>query len=335
MVAAAAVIILIGVAVATRPRSGPPASVRLERNALIVLDGRGRELWRQLFPYSLHEAAYPDRASWFTWIGDLDGDGHNEVLFAPHSLAGTQVSTPLICYSDRGVERWRFTSQQNVRTVSEAFAPTYGIARFLVTSLGKGQPNAILVTSTHALYYPCRVALLTPGGRVLREYWHSGHLNFLQSADLDGDGKTEFYLAGISNAWHSATLVVLDLDHFGGASQEPQALDYQMQGFPAGSERSRVILPRSCLNTAFDPYNTIYDFTVRPGEIMVHTAELISPVGAGIIHHLSPDFRQHRVVLSDSYKIAHRSALLAGQLNHCTIDDGAPQTLRIIGAARR
>ena len=42
--------------------------------------------------------------------------------------------------------------------------------------------------------------------------------------------------------------------------------------------------------------------------------ELIG-AGAGIFHHLSPDFRQHRVVISDSYRVEYQRAKAAGQLS--------------------
>ena len=181
----------------------------------------------------------------------------------------------------------------------------------------------VLVATTHYLYYPSQVVLLAPDGRVLREYWHSGHLNHLQAADLDNDGRTEFYLAGINNAWHAATLVVLDQDHFAGASQEPEAPDHQLLGFPPGAERSRIIFPRSCLNTTFDPYNPVATLSVNYGEIVVQTMELIGP-GAGIFHHLSPDFRQHRAVISDSYLVEYQRAKAAGQLSaSCTPDESS------------
>ena len=65
---------------------GKPFSCRIEHNTLIVLDSQGRECWRKAFPYALMEGNSPELASLYTWIGDLDGDGRNEVLFAPHPL---------------------------------------------------------------------------------------------------------------------------------------------------------------------------------------------------------------------------------------------------------
>ncbi len=302
---------------------GKPFSCRIEHDTLIVLDSQGRECWRKAFPYALIETNSPELAAMYTWTGDLDGDGRNEVLFAPHPLTAAQESTPLFCYDSRGVERWRFANRRRVRTRAEDFAPVYGLARFLVTSRGKGQPNAVLVATTHELYYPSQVVLLAPDGKLLREYWHSGHLNHLQAADLDGNGRTEFVLAGINNARHAATLVILDEDHFAGASQEPETPDHQLLGFPPGNERNRIIFPRSCLNTTFNPYNPVATLNVNYGEIVVQTMELIGP-GAGIFHHLSYDFRQHRVVFSDSYRVEYQRAKSAGQLSASCAPDHLP-----------
>jgi hypothetical protein len=274
------------------------------------------------------EANFPELASLDTWIGDLDGDGRNELLFAPHPLTAAQESTPLICYDSRGSERWRFDNRRRVRTSIEEFAPVFGLARFLVTPRGRGLSNVVLVATAHVLYYPSQVVVLAPDGRILHEYWHSGHLNHLQAADLEGNGRTEFVLAGINNARHAATLVILDEDHFAGASQEPEMPDHQLLDFPPGSERNRIIFPRSCLNTTFDPYNPVATLSVNYGEIVLQTSELIGP-GAGIFHHLSPDLRQHRVVISDSYRVEYQRAKAAGQLApSCKPDE--PSALRIL-----
>src|SRR6185295_14958984 len=109
---------------------------------------------RKPLPYPLLEANSPELLSMYTWVGDLDGDGRNEVLFAPHPLTPVQESTPLICYNYRGVERWRFTNRQPVRTSTEEFTPIFGLAGFLVTPRGPGLANVVLAASSHYLYYP-------------------------------------------------------------------------------------------------------------------------------------------------------------------------------------
>ena len=71
-------------------------SARVDRDVLIAVDDTGRETWRKAFPYALAESTHPEIAAIHTWVGDLDGDGHNEVLFAPHAATGEPESTPLI-----------------------------------------------------------------------------------------------------------------------------------------------------------------------------------------------------------------------------------------------
>ena len=68
------------------------------------------------------------------------------------------------------------------------------------------------------------------------------------------------------------------------------------------------------------------------GEIVLQTSELIGS-GAGIFHHLSPDFRQHRVVISDSYRLEYQRAKAAGQLSpSCKPEE--PSDLRILHVSR-
>ncbi len=108
---------------------GKPVSYRVERDTFIALDAQRRECWRKVFPYPLLEANSPELSSRYTWIGDLDGDGRNEVLFAPHPLTSQQESTPLICYDDRGVERWRFVNRRHVRTSARKRSPQRSFGR--------------------------------------------------------------------------------------------------------------------------------------------------------------------------------------------------------------
>ena len=52
-------------------------------------------------------------------------------------------------------------------------------------------------------------------------------------------------------------------------------------------------------------------------------AEKVIGPGAGIFHHISPDFRLLRTVISDSYSIEYRRAVLAHQVadSSCSPDD--------------
>lgn len=171
--------------------------------------------------------------------------------FYPRSVTPPGANVPLICYFGSGEERWRFVLSRRVATTVTEFEPVYNISQFLV---GR---TRILVASSHYLHAPSQIALLDAAGRVLHEYWHYGQLNHLAMADLKGDGMSEIYAAGISNAWNAATLVVLDPETFGGAAQEPEHPEEQLLGFPPPQELARIILPRTCLNRERHSYNNI------------------------------------------------------------------------------
>jgi hypothetical protein len=87
-----------------------PKFGRLDGSALVVMNAEGKELWRKVFPdgfgpdwYNAH--AFPA----LLWFGDLEGKGHASVLFVYAPAGPLSHSTTLICYSDRGQERWRWT----------------------------------------------------------------------------------------------------------------------------------------------------------------------------------------------------------------------------------
>jgi hypothetical protein len=293
-------------------RKGPPALWRVQQNFLIVSDQQGRELWRKAFDKPLDVRSYERPLARDVWFGDLDDDGHVETLFVPRFAHTAQT---LICYSDKGAEKWRFVAGRAVSTRLETFDSVYGIMAFSVVPIGKRRGKAVVVSCPHSLYYPNQVALLSAGGRLLREYWHSGGLAHLEIADLDGDGVGEIYLAGISNSTGSATLVVLDPDTMEGASLEENR-DYQLQGFAPGRERARILFPRSCMSRKFEKWSQVGWLFMQPDAIAVEAIERTVSRAPGIIFHLTRDLKLEKVVLEDSFRIAHTEMQAAGQLDH-------------------
>ncbi|MEK7408254.1 MAG: hypothetical protein AAB225_24550 [Acidobacteriota bacterium] len=179
--------------------NGPPAALSLQDNTLIVSDQAGRELWRKTIgrplQAGLHTRLAPGQShNWpVSWVGDLDGDGRTEVLFVHSFYPDTSTgSTPLVCYSDRGVEKWRFVPNRVVATLADTFGPIYNTWQIAVFSLRDGS-RAVLVSSPHYHLYPHQIALLSPRGELLREYWHSGQFYRMEVADADGDGGSEIY----------------------------------------------------------------------------------------------------------------------------------------------
>jgi hypothetical protein len=292
--------------------AGVPATLRIQENVLVASDGHGHELWRRAFSQSLASA---DRGGEEAWIGDL-GDGRQSVVFAEYP-ANAGVPTVLHCFDEEGRERWRFVPGRTVRTADgTVFAQPYRFHRFVVGRLGHAQQVGIVVTSYHFLSYPNQVVLLSGDGRVLREYWHSGHLSQIALANLNGT--TKIYLGGVSNARKRATLVVLDPDHFGGASAEPSG--FQLQGLGRGREDARVFFPATCMTRAVEGYNVVAHLWQRPGTLTADVHERVTLEFAGaqaaIAYDLSPGLAVQDVALSDTFVSQHAVFYQNHQLDH-------------------
>lgn len=295
--------------------AGRPAAFRVEHDKLLILDEHGRELWRKVLP-GLDAGSYVDDGTRFVWIGDLAGDGHTEVLFVPRLHGVAAGIGPLVCYSSSGQELWRFVPDSIVRTPREEFPPPYWTSVFAVAPLGPHGAPRVLVISRHHLYYPVQVALLAPDGRVLREYWHAGHLREALIYDLDGDGRPEIILGGISNGGKAATLVVLDSDTFAGASTE-QNPDYQLLGFPRGVEKTRILFPRTCVSKVLEePYNFVTELYPEQDGIAVGVAERAGPEEPVVYYHLNRQLQLRHVEASTHFERVHAQLHASGTLDH-------------------
>ena len=288
---------------------GVPSSVSMERHAVVVLDDRGRELWRKPFPWLDDPGASLNRL-W--WIGDL-GDGQTAVIVAPP--VPYDVAGELVCYDGLGRERWHFRPGRVVNTARETFTPPFRVARFLVERLGRDHALRIAVTSRHFHNYPDQVALLSNEGKVLREYWHPGYLNELVALDLANSGRKQLVLGGINNARRQATIIILDPDRFTGAAVEENP-SYQFQGFAPGLEERRLFFPRSCMNKVFDSYNAVLWVHPEPTGLLVAVNEGQDAAPPEVDFHLGLDLHLVHLDASDRFLEEHAAMHSRGELSH-------------------
>jgi hypothetical protein len=266
-----------------------PKFGRLDGSTLRIMDGEGKELWSKTFP----EGFGPD---WFyahgptIRFGDLEGKGHTSVLFV-YSAAGPMAhSSTLICYSDRGKEKWRWTPGRELPELLGSPATFVTVALGVLKATEK-RPPEIVVSSEYHPWWPSQIAILDSNGKTISEYWHSGALGYMTLADLDGDGRQEIVAAGVANGYdHQATLVVLDPDRVFGASTEVRP-EFQIHGMGVAQERLRLLFPRSDLNKAVSQFNMAMDPTFEQGILRLTVAECIIPVGCHIWYEFDKNFR--------------------------------------------
>ncbi|MBX9601873.1 MAG: hypothetical protein K2X35_12745 [Bryobacteraceae bacterium] len=299
----------IGLAVQRSLRPLPLSSARVLDNALVGFDRDGAILWRREFG-SLNQAVYADGERRI-WVGDLEGDGAPDVLFVP-TFATTQEGVPLLRLDASGKELWRFTPGRTVSVKNEAFAPSYVVRQFAI--LGR----YIVVTSHHYLYYPSQVAVLDPNGKLLREYWHPGHLNAVATGTYRG--RPVVFLGGVNNLARQASLVVLDPERLAGAPPDT------FQGIPPEQMIARVLFPRSTLAPG-SPYNYVYRIHQGPADLIVDVHEFIdAKTETAIIYHLDAGYNLKSVVASDQFRMLYAAT---GRTFRGTKEEGLHQLTRI------
>lgn len=296
-----------GYALVSRPRS--PVDFTYKNHVLTALDGTGSVVWRNVFAEPARENLYDlgsSRENW-TWMGDLAPDHPSELVFG-HFMASINAPWPVLCFSRNGLLRWRFSTEKKVRDTRQEFLPPYHLRGIRVfPSPQRDGSKWIAVSSAHHYDYPCQIGVLDANGALLKEYWHSGHLDTLESGDLDGDEFHELMLGGVNQGRRQAEFVILDPRVMSGASTQPAGDPHQLQGFSAGTEKAVVLFPRTLLNEKLDEFNMVKTISLQKDSIEVYVQERAhTPHGGFVIYKLDRNLKVVRIVPSVSLKTEYR-----------------------------
>jgi hypothetical protein len=322
-------------------RPGQPAQFRAEFQTLTVMDDAHRELWRHTFGGPLEPHAYEGGLGPLrTAFADVDGDSHIEMLFSYYSNKYETEGVPLYCFSDTGRIKWKYIPGRTISDSRRAYAGPHIVTSLAVADLGGSVGRVIALANRDAVYYPSQFVILDGRGKPNGEYWHSGHLDNMAFADLDGDGIKEILLSGVNNGYAAAALAVLDARDFTGASFQGQGSDHQILGLPLHKERALVLFPRSCMNRKLGSYNMAHEIFASDGQIRVHVQEANETGGPGefIIYTLDRQLNCIHAEVSDSFAGSHRRLHALGILDHSLTDEevqGLCRGVRRIGAAQQ
>ncbi len=314
VVAAASAVLLL------MRRGGPPADYRVEPNDFVALDGEGREMWR----YRLSQAAqwtvyqFPEAHLRLVRFTDLDGDSRVELLFTLIAGPPVERGVALLCFSQDGRLKWEFRPGRKVATATQTFSGDYTVSGFSSLRLPGRKGQYVVVASCHAWSWPNQIVLLGPDGRVVGEYWHSGHLLALGAADVDGDGVDEILAGGVNNGQRRATLVVLDPRRLSGASAQPYGDPTQLRDITPGTEESILYFPRTCITEAAGAlYHQIHQIQVTATSIDVFVHQTAPQRDGGyLIYRFDRKLNLLGVTPPDDFPAQHRALEQAGKLDH-------------------
>lgn len=309
-----------------------PSKGSLEGSSLVIRNAKGQELWRKTFSGGFGpESYYGKEFGEHIWFADLEGKGHTSILFS-YLPGGDSLphSSTLICYSDRGKEKWRWNPGKSLPEVSGP-ATYRTISLGLLRATGK-RPARIVALSDHDPWWggPSQIALIDSNGRTVSEYWQSGGLHDLAIGNMDRYGSDEIIATGVAHGYASqATLVVLDPDNMAGASKEVNP-EYQIHGMGIAEEKLRLLFPRSDLNLSSFAYNYGAQPKIDDTNLGITVIECLAPVGCPIHYEFDSSFNLVSLdATSEEFRSAHDLFYRGGNHPHALNAEERAAFLRI------
>lgn len=270
-----------------------PSSFRVRGRQIEIFDANNRNLWSLDYEDELTTEVLTGVKKTLVSIHDLDADDTPEVVVFPSLIARDgRVNRDLLCYSAKGELLWRYRIEKSAKTNDAEFFPPFEIRSFVVLPPDSSGRRRVAVTASHYRLFPSQIAILDHSGKLIREYWHGGHINVLKVSGR------RLLAAGVSNQTNEATLLVLDPDKLAGASLEDPA--HQITGHGPGTEVARLLFPRSCMNQKYQTMATVSLLDVTEHEIAVHTVERDDPA-ATRMWYFNPSLSFRQVTESSIY----------------------------------
>ncbi|MFO7733673.1 MAG: VCBS repeat-containing protein, partial [Candidatus Aminicenantes bacterium] len=312
-------VIFTGLSLST-PRA--PAGFRIDGSALVILNAKGKELWRHdAGPHNLARERYRSTKPQERWSGqdgktvlphliidDLDGDGKVETLFNTWMDDG-RTGGNVLCFDQRGKRLWEFETGRPMEFGATRFSGDFIVRGFDAVDLDGDGRKEILVIANQLNRFPTRLSILDTNGELRGDYWHSGHLGDLIAADLDGDGRKEILTFGTNNEYGEGVLIVFDAADVRGCS--PQSDErFRWKGVEPGSHLHFIRIPRPDAELAdFYPLDDISHVTANTdGRFSVWSGR------SGIEYVFDRSMSVVEVRGSHSFQILHENARRSGKI---------------------
>lgn len=281
---------------------GQPVHAAWRGSLLAAFDAKGRTVWQRQFQLRLMPLdglpvdLEPECV-------DLDNDGQTETLFCYRHSKRETHGWQLECVSAAGQDLWRLEVNREVANARKGFRPPYVLREFAVFPSPENDKTwwtaAVFV---HHVEYPSVVVVVDGKGKRRGELWHAGHLNSVDTLDLNGDGVSEILVAGVQHGAEQAVLHVLDPAHTQGqATMEPPESPVRFRNMTPGTEKTSVFFPRSKLNLKTSQFNFVGSADVIGNRIQITVIEHVPPPRGYLVYTLGRDFSVQNLAASVSY----------------------------------
>ena len=243
----------------TKAKDSQPTDFNIENSFLVILDGKGKEIWRYDTGIEnlINEEKYrnqfqnkklviKDDRSYVSLpclvIKDIDNDGRKEVLFSIQTEDELNEAE-LFCFDYKGGKRWQFITGGELKYGDITFSSDYRIKGIDTCDLDIDGNFEIIVISSQRYDFPTQLVVLDSEGNEVGEYWNSGRMIDTACVDLNSDGTKEIVVTGMNNEYAKPSLIVFDSRYIKGSS--PQQKDFwTCKELEPGSKKYHILLPK-------------------------------------------------------------------------------------------